>query len=70
MVTELSACPFCGHRAAIEDIGWEYRKMGFGTHKKYVVECWKCHSRTQAYNTVEEAVEAWERRTPVASENH
>lgn len=44
--------------------------MGFGTHKKYVVECWKCHSRTQAYNTVEEAVEAWERRTATTRETH
>lgn len=53
-MTELKKCPFCGGEAKI---------MGVGRDDicKFVY-CGECLAETGAYDTTEEAIEAWNRR--------
>ena len=64
MNIELKPCPFCGGRAAIEDVTWGFELIGANKPKKswWVVECWDCHARTQPYSIQGKAVEAWQKR--------
>lgn len=64
MADKLRECPFCGGRAAIEDVTWEFELMGAYKGKKswWAVECFDCHARTQAFSIQGKAVEAWQRR--------
>ena len=64
MADILRECPFCGGRAAIEDVTWEFEMMGANKGKKswWVIECFDCGARTAAHSDQGKVVKAWQRR--------
>lgn len=54
--TELKACPFCGGEAT-NSIG------NFWNRRGYYVECVSCAASSVMVDNVEEASEAWNKRT-------
>jgi len=48
-------CPFCG---AVDDV------VIFSDEGQHQVLCWKCMCQTRNFNTKEECVAVWNRRTP------
>lgn len=57
----LSACPFCGGRAYIEEVPVEYKRMAtqpFG----YMVMCEDCYAKMGLFKTKETAIMSWNRR--------
>lgn len=57
--SELLACPLCGGRSIEHGVA----KLAKGT-KWRAVTCTNCQARTGLYRTSEEAIAAWDRRTP------
>ena len=57
---ELKPCPFCGNSAFVTE--YDYT-IDNGYIPLYVVECNGCHAQTFEYDSMEEASEAWNRRT-------
>ena len=50
MTEKLKPCPFCGGEAEVEG------------ERIFWVSCQKCWVETSSFNTLEEAIEAWNRR--------
>ncbi|MBR4016353.1 MAG: Lar family restriction alleviation protein [Oscillospiraceae bacterium] len=63
MQNELKPCPFCGAKSELCMEPWDFEKREPAKDAKYVVECGECLSRTDTYNSEDEAIEAWNRRT-------
>lgn len=53
---KLKPCPFCGGTAGAIGDG------AFDEDNCFWVRCWECGAETSAYESVEEAKEAWNRR--------
>lgn len=54
---ELKPCPFCGGEA---EVSYGYT---FGAEYQYQPNCTKCYCSLGIYDSEEEAIEAWNRRT-------
>ena len=65
MAVKLKSCPFCGGKAKQEsDMCWDASRY------LYYVECADCGASTDVwYQSEEEAVEAWNRRTDDERDN-
>ena len=59
-MTDLKLCPFCGSTAFLTEYDYD---LGNGYVVTHVVECNGCHAQTFEYDSPEEAIEAWNRRT-------
>jgi len=53
---ELAVCPFCGGEAQTDFIEGE----------SYIVECYVCRAETGIKDSAEQAIAAWNRRTPAS----
>lgn len=53
----LKPCPFCGGISFLDN--YDYEELG----KTYYVRCDKCYTESFEYNTEQEAIEAWNRRS-------
>ena len=53
---KLKPCPFCGGEA---------RKLCDLIDEIYFVMCLECRTESQTYDSLEEAIEAWNRREPI-----
>lgn len=63
-MAELKPCPFCGGIARICDHKFYNGKTKDFSYHNYGVKCIVCFAQIwQFYNTKEEAVDAWNRRT-------
>ncbi len=58
MQNELKPCPFCGGKANLK----EKYIHGVANRKNYWVVCTNCQIRIQDRNSVEKAIEQWNRR--------
>ena len=58
-------CPDCGGEAAYDVV--VYRKTG---EAKYYVFCRRCEAETGFYDTIDEAVAAWNKRTNKEEKDH
>ena len=59
MNDKLKPCPFCGGKAEMNKIEYEYYGEDVA---KYYVECFSCCSSSDRYLTDRLAVDAWNRR--------
>ena len=57
-MSDLKPCPFCGHKAVIINTGNHFPKMFY----RIVCES-SCTMQGKLYDTEEEAIEVWNRRT-------
>ena len=53
---KIKNCPFCGGEA---------RKLCDLIEEIYFVMCLECRTESRAYDSLEEAIEAWNRREPI-----
>ena len=58
--TELKPCPFCGSDAKV--LHYEDLTIDFASMYKHYVICLKCKANTDLKASVEDAIEAWNRR--------
>jgi Lar family restriction alleviation protein len=56
-MNELKPCPFCGN------IDIKIHAPYFTENRYVMVQCYSCNCSTAVYKTVDQAVEAWNRRT-------
>lgn len=61
-VQQLPLCPFCGGKPKLDAIGMMSRRP--------VVYCTKCHAIAEPQDTIEDAIEAWNRRIESAPVRH
>lgn len=62
---KLKPCPFCGESPVINPHGFYNKKTKEFTDKTYGIVCDNCHTSSwQFYNTKDEAIKAWNTRTP------
>ena len=62
MTDELKPCPFCGGEAKIK-CGEIVNRYNTAVYRHYHVECMSCGVDTRNFDTDDEAIEAWNRRT-------
>lgn len=55
---ELKPCPFCGELPYII----EHVTIRGGHARWYSLKCWECEYERTGFETIEEAIEAWNRR--------
>ena len=60
-MSELKCCPFCGGEAKIATYDWGY------SVKEYWIYCNPCDCASGRYHSKEEAINAWNTRTPMAN---
>ena len=60
-MSELKCCPFCGGEAKISSYDWGY------SVKEYWIYCNPCDCASGRYHSKEEAINAWNTRTPMAN---
>jgi Lar family restriction alleviation protein len=61
-MSETLKCPFCGGEAKIK-CGEIVNRYNTAVYRHYHVECMSCGVDTRNFDTDDEAIEAWNRRT-------
>ena len=66
MEEKLKPCPFCGGKAEYHCEEHDWSDCGYLSTAKYYdayVECENCGARTEIFDTKEEAISAWNKRS-------
>lgn len=63
---QIDSCPFCKGQGVLLSSEYDYADHGYISAKvdySYYVECSKCEVRTAMYDTPDQAIDAWNKRS-------
>ena len=63
---QIDCCPFCKGKGELISDEYAYSDHGYISARidySYYIECSKCEARTASYDTPDQAIEAWNKRS-------